>query len=151
MEILTIKEVGELEGVADRVLELLGGVERQDRAAVLALHGDLGSGKTTFVQVLAKKLGVSETVVSPTFVVMKHYELPEEQYSFTDLYHLDCYRVESEEEMGPLHFAELLALPKALIVIEWAERIAALLPEAALHASFTINDDTRTIALKNGD
>ena len=147
METFVVKDVGELEAVAKRVLAVLDERKREDGSAVLALHGDLGAGKTTFMQILARMLEVEEVVVSPTFVVMKHYELPEEQHGFTALYHLDAYRIETVDEMRPLRFAELLTEPKALIAIEWAERIAELLPTDTIDLTFTISGETRTITL----
>ncbi len=147
METFVVREIGELEVVAKQVLAVLESKLVADGPAVLALSGDLGSGKTTFMQVVARMLGVTEVVVSPTFVVMKHYVLPTENSVFTDLYHLDAYRIEDEDEMRPLGFSELLALPRALIAIEWAERIASLLPENTTKLSFHITGDTRTITL----
>ncbi len=147
METFVVQEVVELEAVAARVLERLKGAERENKAAVLALHGDLGSGKATFTQLLSRQLGVTEIVVSPTFVVMKHYELPEETEHFTNLYHLDAYRIESNDELRPLRFEALLAEPGALIVIEWAELIEALLPAYTLHLTFTQSGDERTLTI----
>lgn len=142
-----VKEVGELEAVAKEVLTVLK--ERQDgsTAAVLALHGDLGAGKTTFMQTLARELGVSDTVVSPTFVIMKLYETTDE--TFPNLAHIDAYRIEDADEMRPLRFTELLEQPDAIIAIEWAEHISELLPEHSLHLSIAIEGEERTITLRH--
>ena len=70
MSTITIQNQVDMGAVVSRVLEH---VNAQDAAAVVALHGELGAGKTTFVQILAKALGVSEAVTSPTFVIMKQY------------------------------------------------------------------------------
>jgi tRNA threonylcarbamoyladenosine biosynthesis protein TsaE len=136
----------ELEPIVEAVVAACTAAQSEDGAIVLALHGDLGAGKTTFMQHLARTLGVTETVVSPTFVIMKHYQLTDTQ-SFTDLYHLDAYRIEAEEEMAPLGFARLLAEPTALVAIEWAERVAQLLPPQTLHLTFTLVDTKRIITL----
>lgn len=150
METWRIQNTDELLPIVAAVLELVSKRcegQRKDDAVVLALHGDLGSGKTTFMQVLARELGITETVVSPTFVVMKHYALPEPMHHMTDLYHLDAYRIEDAEEMKPLRFSELLTEPKVLIAIEWAEHIETLLPPHALHLSFVIDGDERVLTL----
>lgn len=122
-----VASVEELKGVAG---ELLGLWKQQDiheeAAVVVAISGDLGAGKTTFVQQLAQILGVEETVTSPTFVIMKSYETTDG--TFTSLVHMDAYRIEDDSELAPLNFSEVLTQPKTLLCIEWAERISASLP-----------------------
>lgn len=141
-----VKAVEELKVVAKEVLSRLG--ERQDGsgAAVLALHGDLGAGKTTFMQTLAAELGVTEPVTSPTFVIMKTYELIDKP--FTDIVHIDAYRIEEIDEMRPLGFTQILAEKGFIVCIEWAENISELLPPQTLHLTFTIEGDERKIELK---
>ena len=118
--------------------------ERQsDSAAVLALHGDLGAGKTTFMQILAQELGIEEAITSPTFVVMKKY--PANSGGFSELVHIDAYRIEDIDEMRPLKFDEELTQKGSIIGIEWAEKVAALLPPHTLHLTFTIEGDERII------
>lgn len=104
-------------------------------AKVLALSGDLGAGKTTFMQALALAAGVSEMVTSPTFVIMKQYTLPQ---SDQFLVHIDAYRIESPDEMRVLGLPELLKDPRAVVCIEWAERIAELLPSDVLTLTFAV-------------
>lgn len=123
-------------------------VEFPEVATVLALSGDLGAGKTTLVQLLARMLGVTDTVTSPTFVVMKQYETANEMFS--DLVHIDAYRIEDTDEMRPLGFASLLAQSGVLICIEWAKRIESLLPAHAIAVSLTQNrDETRTLTINS--
>ncbi len=95
-------------------------------AHVITLSGPLGAGKTTFVQMCAQILGVIETVTSPTFVVQKRYETTD--VDFASLVHIDAYRIEDPQELAVLHFEELLQEPRTLIMIEWPERMAPLLP-----------------------
>ena len=102
--------------------------EITNQAAVITLTGDLGAGKTTLTQELAKHLNISEPVVSPTFGIMKVYELEHNQ-DFDQLVHIDAYRIESIDEVGPLRFEELFKQPRTLVCIEWPDKIAELLPE----------------------
>ena len=139
----TVCEVGDLEAVAETVCTKVS-EQPADTAVVLALHGELGAGKTTFMQVLARQLGVTEVVTSPTFVVMKQYEATREVKA---LVHIDAYRIEDEDEMRPLGFTELLKARGTLICIEWAERIQNLLPKDALHLTFKHEDKSRRVTL----
>lgn len=119
-----------------------------NEAMVLALSGDLGAGKTTLVQLLARELGVTDTVTSPTFVVMKQYETT--SLMFTELVHIDAYRIEEVDEMRPLGFAALLAQAQTLVCIEWAERITELLPSHTIAATLTLNrDEIRTLVINS--
>ena len=137
-----IETLEELADVATEVLALLHN-QTTEKAKVLALHGDLGAGKTTFVQMLAKLLEVSEMVTSPTFVVMKRYAGEIEV-----LIHIDAYRIEDIDEMRVLGFQALLEEKETIICIEWAERIASLLPKDTFHLTFVITGDTRQLTLK---
>lgn len=137
MSTITIQNQVDMGAVVSRVLEH---VNAQDAAAVVALHGELGAGKTTFVQILAKALGVSEAVTSPTFVIMKQYELPEEKNGLRELIHIDAYRIDDENEMTPLRFTELLATPGTLVCVEWAEKIKNLLPKNLIDVSINITN-----------
>lgn len=127
--------------------ELLGVISIQvaeSRSTILTLTGDLGAGKTTFVQSLAGLLGVTEMVTSPTFVVMKRYETSHPV--FHSLVHIDAYRIENSMEMKPLRFDEILGEPGTLVCIEWAERIADIIPTNTYHLNIeTVNETTRTI------
>ena len=110
-------------------------------ATVLLLHGDLGSGKTTFVQGLAKGLGVSERIVSPTFILMRHYELSNQL--FTTLYHIDLYRLDEANSLESLGLEELFQDPHALIVIEWPQRLGKVKPEGATMMNFSVVSENK--------
>ncbi len=97
---------------------------------VIALQGDLGVGKTTFTQMLAKDLDVEEEVTSPTFAIMKQYDLSHEY--FDKLVHIDTYRFESESEVSPLGFVDVFKQPRNIICIEWPEIISSIIPEKSL-------------------
>ncbi len=115
-----------------------------NRATVVGLYGDLGAGKTTFVQAVAKSLGVNTHVSSPTFLILKTYPLHATRYTL--LVHIDAYRLKSSDELTKLGFADLLADPTNLILVEWADKVADILPtdHKQLHFKF-IDDQTREI------
>lgn len=96
-----------------------------EHATILSLSGELGAGKTALTQAIGKKLGVTQGIVSPTFVVMKQYHTP--GGLFTSLIHIDAYRIEDEKELLPIRFEELTHQGDTLIIIEWPERIAGAL------------------------
>ncbi len=104
--------------------------------AVIALEGNLGSGKTTFVQGFAAALGVKENVLSPTFVLMRTYQLKRFK-RFKHLIHVDCYRLDSPQDLLHLGFKSLLQDRDAIILIEWADRVRQLMPKDAFWIKFT--------------
>lgn len=134
---IKIQNQVEMEAVVARVLET---VDVSRSAAVVALHGELGAGKTTFVQMVAKAIEINESVTSPTFVVMKQYSLEDAKNGIEQLVHIDAYRIENENEMMPLHFSELLDTKGVLICIEWAEKINKLLPQNLIDIKIDITD-----------
>jgi len=98
-----------------------------DSALVVGLYGNLGSGKTTFTQSIAKEMGVRDIVTSPTFVIEKIYETTHPH--FKRLIHIDAYRLEKAAELQALNFEELVSNPHNLILIEWPENVKEILPE----------------------
>jgi tRNA threonylcarbamoyladenosine biosynthesis protein TsaE len=112
-------------------------VEHSEFASLVTLTGDLGAGKTTFTGQLAAHLGVTEPVVSPTFGIMKSYELLDHP-DFDRLVHIDAYRIEDISEVGPLRFAELFQTPRTLICLEWPEQIASVLPKQQVAVTLEI-------------
>ena len=110
---------------------------------VLALHGDMGVGKTTFVQGLARGLGVTEQVTSPTFAIYTVH-----QGAKRKLVHLDAYRLEHEHHIEALLLEEFLTSPWCLAV-EWPEKVGAWLPPGAWHVTLSIVEgDRHHIALR---
>ena len=95
--------------------------------SVIALYGGLGSGKTTFTQGFAQGLGINKRILSPTFVFIRPYTIDER--SQTKFYHVDLYRLNSEKDAEAIGLKEVLTGKKAIIVIEWPEKINHLLPE----------------------
>jgi tRNA threonylcarbamoyladenosine biosynthesis protein TsaE len=111
--------------------------QQPESASLVTLTGDLGAGKTTFTGQLAAHLGVTEPVVSPTFGIMKSYELLDHP-DFDRLVHIDAYRIEDISEVGPLRFAELFQTPRTLICLEWPEQIASVLPKQQVAVTLEI-------------
>ncbi|MBL7045123.1 MAG: tRNA (adenosine(37)-N6)-threonylcarbamoyltransferase complex ATPase subunit type 1 TsaE [Parcubacteria group bacterium] len=113
-------------------------------ATVVAMEGDLGAGKTTFVKAVAKEFGVENTVTSPTFVIEKIYKL--ENQAYENLIHIDAYRLKSGEELKALGWEEVSKNPKNIIFIEWPSNVEEVLPEDKQEISFKfIDENTREI------
>lgn len=108
-------------------------------ATVVSCSGDLGVGKTAFVQELAALLGVAEQVVSPTYTIMKRYQTTDPQ--FHTLVHIDAYRLESVDEMRVLGFSDVLNEPGTMVCVEWPEQLGDLLPDTTLALTLTVSQD----------
>lgn len=127
--------------IAKGILESL---KAKDKATILALEGDLGSGKTAFTQEVGKILGVRENINSPTFVIEKIYDI--NYKGFTRLIHIDAYRLEKESELLHLGWEEIIKEPENLILIEWPDNVKGLIPEHAKPIKFQfIDEKTREI------
>ncbi|OHA62540.1 MAG: tRNA (adenosine(37)-N6)-threonylcarbamoyltransferase complex ATPase subunit type 1 TsaE [Candidatus Wildermuthbacteria bacterium RIFCSPHIGHO2_12_FULL_45_9] len=112
------------------------------RAIVVALKGNLGSGKTLFVQSVADALGIREKILSPTFVIHKSYMFSDLEHCARTLHHIDCYRLEQEEDIPGFAWKEILADPRAIILIEWPERIKDVLPKDTIWLEFEVISET---------
>jgi len=134
------QEIGE--GLAEEIKE-------QKKAIVFGLKGDLGAGKTTFLQGFARGLGIKEKVISPTFVIMNRFDI--KKGKFKNFYHLDCYRIEKVNEMENLGFEEIIANPKNIVCIEWPEKIKKILPKDLILIKFKITkENNREITINYG-
>lgn len=98
---------------------------------VVGLIGNLGAGKTTLVKKLAKLWGVRETVTSPTFSLVQIYHAKIRGNS-ARIYHIDMYRIDSEEEAQSLGLQEMFDEKNAIILIEWADKFPNLLPDRTI-------------------
>ena len=96
-------------------------VSKLKSKTVIALIGNLGAGKTVFVKALAKELGVKENITSPTFVLMKVYNTKDQ--NIKKLVHVDCYRLDSQEDLIDIGLGDYLEEDNTLVAIEWADKI----------------------------
>lgn len=101
------------------------------KARVFALVGDLGGGKTTFLQGLAQGLEIKEKVLSPTFIIMRRLQ---------NFYHIDCYRIKEPKEILALGFKKLIADSKNIVAVEWADRIRQIMPQNTIWIKFEFID-----------
>lgn len=115
---------------------------------VIALVGQLGSGKTTFVQGIGKALGVSR-VISPTYNIVKHYSLKQKHGQIENLVHLDLYRLGGAEEARSFDLTEIFSQPHDLVLVEWAEKAEKLLPTPHYRIEFKyLGEDKREINIE---
>jgi len=118
------------------------------KATLVALEGDLGSGKTTFTQAAARALGISDRVTSPTFVIMKNYTTPKKNQGqplvgvWENLIHIDCYRLNGSEDLHRLGWEEMAANKNNLILVEWPERVGDLISFPTLKIKFEVIGET---------
>lgn len=128
---LLSKSEKETQRLATKIATFLKGGE------ILALSGNLGSGKTTFVRGLAKGLKIRDKIKSPGFVILSPHQIPNRMRRPKTFYHLDLYRIKDpDQELIELGFAEIAHSPKNILVIEWAEKAKKLLPKRAVSINF---------------
>ncbi len=117
-------------------------IARGKNAAVFALTGDLGAGKTTFVQGFFKGLGFKKRSQSPTFIIMRRRSMPRplarspRRAAFSDVFHVDAYRLKSAAHLAALDFEDVLASPRNIVLIEWADRVKKILPKNTVWLKF---------------
>ena len=123
-------------------------VEGKREFLTLGLVGELGSGKTTFTQGFCQGMGIDKRVISPTYILMREYEL---QGRFSNLYHTDLYRLEGNmpKEVKELGISDIWEKPGNIVLIEWAEKIADIMPDSAYKINFEVIDtDKRKITIE---
>lgn len=118
--------------------------EKCTPGTVISLRGSLGAGKTVFAKGVARSLGIDEAIVSPTFTLVQEYQgrLP--------MYHMDLYRITSEDDFQMIGGEDML-YSDGVTLVEWSEIINDTLPVGTLFVQITVNDDqSRTVVLKGG-
>lgn len=142
-----VKNLVELCNLADGLLRTLATrapSASSDRATVVGLSGDLGSGKTAFTKCLASALGITDVVTSPTFILEKVYIIPRGSVvgeRFTKLIHIDAYRLHSADEMRALDWEAILSDEHNLVLLEWPEQVKEVLPKDITMLSFEYVDE----------
>jgi tRNA threonylcarbamoyladenosine biosynthesis protein TsaE len=141
----TVRALSEFEAEAAQFASSL--VSTAGGATLVTLSGELGAGKTAFTKTVAKALGVEDIVNSPTFVLEKIYLLGGRASKFKRLIHIDAYRLEKGSDLAPLGFDELMRDTGNLILLEWPEKVAEVLPPPAVRISlFAQPDGSRIIS-----
>ena len=111
----------------------------------VALYGDLGGGKTTFVQGLALGLGIKKRIISPTFIIIRTHDL-----KLKTFYHIDLYRTETVADIKSLGMKEIIENPDNIVIVEWAEKMKELLPSKRIDIYFKyLDENMREIKIIN--
>lgn len=109
----------------------------------LALYGNLGSGKTTFIQGLAQGLGVKRRIISPTFIIIRQYNLEKSTF-----FHIDLYRTQKPDDILGLGIDQIIASKNSIIALEWAEKLGDFLPKKRIDIKFNyLNENEREIKI----
>lgn len=114
------------------------------------LYGDLGSGKTTFVQGMAKALGIKSKIISPTFIIVRSYQRTgrHKDSAIKSFYHIDLYRTQDERELKHVGMKDILEDTSAVAAIEWPEKLGTLLPEKRWEVRIRdLTEDKREIGI----
>ena len=133
-------------------------------AAVFALVGDLGAGKTMFAQGFFRGLGLKRRSPSPTFIIMRRHTLSRRAHAahtpyaphrarrgtFSNVFHVDAYRLKSARHLAALDFKDVLSNPHNVVLIEWADRVKKIIPKGAiwLHFRHGKRENERSIIMK---
>lgn len=127
-----VKSQAETEKIAKQLAKTLKGSE------LLAFSGNLGAGKTFFIKALGKALGIKENISSPTFVLMKVYDLKGSR----KFVHVDCYRLNGQEDLFDIGLEDYLVHDNIIVAIEWADKIRNL-PERAIKINMELLADNK--------
>jgi tRNA threonylcarbamoyladenosine biosynthesis protein TsaE len=136
MKQINVPDLHALDKAAEEFVSLIGS------ARIIAISGEMGAGKTTFIQALCRVLGVSQIVTSPTFALVNEYFTNEGE----SVYHFDLYRIENPEELFDIGYEDYL-FSGAYCFIEWPEKASALIPAEALHVDIKVEDDEKRMII----
>lgn len=132
---ITIHSLPDLESCIPKVVEALAGRRK------IALYGDMGAGKTTFVKAFCRYLGVQEMTASPTYSLVNQYSYTEKDGSLSLLHHLDLYRLKSVQEVLDIGIEDIL-YDAWYCMIEWPQLAESLLPDDAAKIQIEITGET---------
>ena len=130
MNRIVVKDINELPKAAEEFISKLG------NNRVIAFYGGMGAGKTTFIKAICTALGVTDTVNSPTFAIINEYRKPDAGL----IYHFDFYRINKTEEAYDFGYEDYF-YSNELCLIEWPEKITALLPEDFLSVKIEVSEN----------
>lgn len=135
---MLVRSATEMEEEAARFAR--GLTPNAQQATVVALQGDLGAGKTTFVRGMLRFFGITESVTSPTFVIAKTYS--PNVGPFTRIVHIDAYRLHDANELHTIGWDDVLLNPHTLVLLEWPEQVAGALPQESTTVRLSYIDET---------
>ncbi len=120
------------------------------RGVVIALRGDLGAGKTTFAQGFFRGLGIRRNPISPTFVLMRRY--PYRRHGFSDVYHIDAYRLSGVAAAAAIEIDAILKNPKNIVLVEWPDKIRGIFSRGVVWLDFIHGkkENERIIKIRSG-
>lgn len=127
----------ETRAIAEKLAKEIMKKKSGKRALVLALSGELGAGKTTFVQGFFKGLGIKTRATSPTFIIFRRHRIPSRAdhkskvMGYEYVYHMDAYRLSGSKDLSPLGFNEIIYNPENILLVEWAGNIKSSIPKRA--------------------
>lgn len=139
---VTTKNAAETVRLGKKFAKSFGGGE------VVALIGDLGGGKTTFIKGVALGLKIKKPIRSPSFVLMNSYKIPSKNNLI--MYHLDAYRLNSSSDISSLGLSDILGQPQTIVLVEWADKVINKLPRITHLIKFEFVDkENRSIEIKS--
>ena len=134
-----LKNLKDTQTLANELVASLNGGE------LIALTGNLGAGKTAFVKAIAKALGIKENIMSPTFVLMKVYDIDYKKVN--KFVHVDCYRLRGQEDLLDIGLGDYLNYDNIIVAVEWADKIINF-PEKTIFVDIKIVDsDNRRVKI----
>lgn len=140
------KSPAQTKKLAERLAKSILQEEKRKKSFVIGLEGELGGGKTTFLQGFAKGLGIKERVLSPTFILMRRFSLK----GGLNFYHLDCYRIAKPEEILDLGFRDIVLGSQNILAVEWADKIKKILPKNTLRIKIrVVSEKKREISVSD--
>lgn len=141
-------EKKEIPQISKKILNKVSKIKSKS-ARILALSGELGAGKTTLTQEMAKQIGIKENIISPTYIIMKIYAIDSDSSYhkyFKKLIHIDAYRLDSSIELEKIGWQEIKKDEENLIIIEWPEKVESCLSKETFWIKLEhIDDQTRSV------
>jgi tRNA threonylcarbamoyladenosine biosynthesis protein TsaE len=136
-----------MENIYEEFISKLKAIPNKEKATIVYLQGDLGSGKTTFTKNLTKHLGLDTDITSPTFTILKSYDFPIE--NFKKLIHIDAYRLDSYEDLQKIKIEDYLKDKENLIFIEWPSIIEndEIKPDIVIRFDYVEDINQRSIKI----